>query len=311
VRTAKIATAGIVGAGAFGRHHARKFAEDGRTRLVGVYDPHAERAEMLAQTHGVRAFETMEALLEEAEIVTIASPPATHAAMARLALDAGRHVLVEKPLAVTLADGADLVARAEAMNVVLACGHQERLVLEAIGLHAAPERPLRVDSVRAGPWTGRSADVSVTLDLMIHDIDLALALIGEAPHTVRAAGRRKLGPLADSIDAIARFPSGAVARFSASRIAEKRARTMKLIYPSGEVAIDFVSRSFRNETPFALDAAFNERPDAQDPLGANVRRFLDAVFGDAPRPPVTGQEALQALQLALMIDGKLTAAQAA
>jgi predicted dehydrogenase len=299
--------AGVIGAGAFGRHHARKYAEDGRVRLVGIYDPHPERADMLAQTHGVEAFETPEALFAAAEIVTIASPPATHGMMALLALDAGLHTLVEKPLAVSVAEGAALVARAEANGLVLACGHQERLVLNAIGLFDTPERPTLIESVRTGPWTGRSADVSVTLDLTVHDADLTLALLGETPHMVNARGKRELGPVADTVDAIARFPSGAQARFSSSRVAEKRARTMRLVYPSGEVEIDFMARTFRNDTPFALDADFMSKPEAQDPLGANVSRFLDAVLGEAPRPVVTGAEALEALKLALAIDSKYTA----
>src|SRR5262249_32937607 len=94
----------------------------------------------------------------------------------------------------------------------------------------------------------------------------------------------------------------------ASRIAEARARTMRVVYPSGEVAIDFVARTFRNDTPFALNADFLSNPDAADPLGANVRRFLDAVAGEAPRPPVTGAEALDALRLALAIDANISTA---
>ncbi|MBL8550349.1 MAG: Gfo/Idh/MocA family oxidoreductase [Hyphomonadaceae bacterium] len=301
--------AGVIGAGAFGRHHARKYADDTRVSFAGVYDPDGEKAEMLAQMHQATAFETPDALMAAVDMVTIASPPATHAAMAKLALAAGKHVLVEKPLAASVADGEELVALADDKGVVLACGHQERLVIKAIGLLDAPERPTLIESVRSGPWTGRSADVSVTLDLVVHDIDLALALLGEAPETVRARGRRELGPVADSIDAAARFPSGAQARFSSSRVAEKRARTMRLVYPSGTVEIDFVARTFRDETPFGLDADFLQKPDAADPLGANVRRFVDAVSGEAPRPVVTGAEALEALKLALAIDAQLAAAE--
>jgi predicted dehydrogenase len=298
-------TAGVVGAGAFGRHHARKYAEDGRVRLVGVYDPDAERAGMLADTHRVRAFDSLEALLAEAEIVTVATPPATHAEIARQALDSGRHVLVEKPLAVDPQAGADLVARAADRELVLACGHQERLVLEAIGLFDAPERPTSIESTRAGPWTGRSADVSVAMDLMIHDIDLALALLGEAPCETYASGRRSHRSLCDAMVGRARFASGASARFFASRIADARARSMRIEYESGVVDIDFVARSFSNTTPFSLDRDFLDKPDAQDPLGANVRRFLDAVLGEAPRPPVSGAEGLAALRVAAQFDARL------
>ena len=294
--------AGVIGAGAFGRHHARKYAEDSRIALVGVFDPDAERADLLAELHNVCAFETAQTLIDAVDILTIASPPATHAAMARVALDAGKHVLVEKPLAATPADGVDLVARAAARNLVLACGHQERIVLEAIGLFAAPERPTLVEAARAGPWTGRSADASVTLDLMIHDIDMALAVIGEAPTQANAAGRCVHGVVADELTAEALFPSGAHARFFASRVADERARTMRLVYPAGEVRVDFVAKTFENTTPFALDPNFMMRPDAQDSLGANVRRFIDVILGSRDRAPATGADGLAALELAHRFD---------
>ncbi len=294
--------AGVIGAGAFGRHHARKYAEDPRVALVGVFDPDAERADLLVELHNVCAFETAQTLIDAVDILTIASPPATHAAMARAALDAGKHVLVEKPLAATPADGADLVARAAARNLVLACGHQERIVLEAIGLFAAPERPILIEAARAGPWTGRSADASVTLDLMIHDIDMALALIGEAPAHANAAGRCVHGAVADELTAEALFPSGAHARFFASRVAEERVRTMRLVYPSGEVRVDFVAKTFENTTPFALDPNFMDKPDAQDSLGANVRRFIDVIVGSRDRAPATGADGLAALELAHRFD---------
>jgi predicted dehydrogenase len=299
--------AGVVGAGAFGRHHARKYVEDGRVRFVGVYDPDAERADMLAETHRVRAFDSLEELLAEVEIVTVASPPATHAEIAKIALDAGRSVLVEKPLAVDPRAGADLVARAAEARLVLACGHQERLVLEAMGLFEVPERPTLIESTRAGPWTGRSTDVSVAMDLMIHDIDLALALLGEPPCEAYATARRSRSASCDAMVGRARFPSGAAARFFASRIADARARSMRIVYASGEVEVDFVERRFSNTTPYPLDRDFLEKPDAQDPLGANVRRFVDAVLGEAQRPVVTGAEGLAALALAAQFDSKLVA----
>lgn len=303
--------AGVIGAGAFGRHHARKYAEDARVTLIGVFDPDAERAELLAEMHHVRSFAHAEELIAAAGVITIASPPTTHAAMARLALDAGKHVLIEKPLAVDPADGADLVARAKAKNCVLAVGHQERLVLEAIGLFDAPERPVEIRASRAGPWTGRSADVSVTLDLMVHDLDMALALIGEAPVEAHAMGRRTQGALCDELDARVRFASGAQAHFHASRIADERARAMTLVYPSGMVVIDFVLKTFENTTPFALDPHFMDKPDAQDSLGANVRRFVDTILGERARPPATGEDGLAALKLADQFDKLILATKAA
>ena len=293
--------AGVIGAGAFGRHHARKYAEDARVIFAGVWDPDAERAEMLADTHGAPAFDTLEALLKASDIITIASPPSFHAANARLALEAGKHVLVEKPLATDAAAGSELVRIAAAKERVLACGHQERLVFEAMGLFATPEKPTLIESVREGPWTGRSADVSVTLDLAVHDLDLALKLMGSKPERVAARGSAGHGELADSIEARLDF-GGAEAVFTSSRVASERRRTMRAVYPSGEVKIDFLARTFENTTRFPLNAAFAETRIGADPLGANVSIFIDAVLGVAPRPVVTGAEALAVLELALDVD---------
>ncbi|MEZ5996645.1 MAG: Gfo/Idh/MocA family oxidoreductase [Hyphomonadaceae bacterium] len=293
--------AGVVGAGAFGRIHARKYAEDARTGFAGVYDPDDERAQQLADTHGAQAFETLADMIASVDIVTVASPPSLHAGAARAALEAGKHVLVEKPLATDASDGAALVALAAKSNLVIACGHQERLVFDAMGLLAAPERPTRIESVREGPWTGRSADVSVTLDLMVHDLDLALQLMGRPPEGVLATARSEHGRTADAIDARLAF-GGAEAVFVSSRIAPERRRFMRAVYSSGEVNIDFLARTFENTTGFPLNAAFAETRIGSDPLGANVAQFIDAVLGVAARPVVSGEEALAVLNLALEVD---------
>lgn len=294
--------AGVVGAGAFGRIHARKYAEDSRVTLVGVFDPDDERAQQLADTHGAENFSSLNALLAACDAVTIASPPSMHGAAVEAALKASRHTLVEKPLATDARVGADLVRIAAENKMVLACGHQERLVFEAMGLLGTPEKPIRIESVREGPWTGRSADVSVTLDLMVHDLDLALTLMGAKPSQIHAFAESEHGRTADRMEAKLNFANGAEAAFTANRIASERRRTMRATYPSGEVRIDFLARTFENTTGFALNAAFAETRLGADPLGANVAAFIDAVLGVARRPVVDGSEALAVLELALDID---------
>ncbi|HYD73377.1 MAG TPA: Gfo/Idh/MocA family oxidoreductase, partial [Candidatus Binatia bacterium] len=288
--------AGVVGAGAFGRIHARKYAEDARVQFVGVYDPDDERAQQLADTHGATSFANLDALLNGADIITIASPPSFHGATARRALEAGKHLLIEKPLATDAETGAQLVRLAHEKRLALACGHQERLVFDAMGLLSAPETPTRIESVREGPWTGRSADVSVTLDLMVHDLDLALRLLKAKPQTISAEAKTEHGRTADQIEARLAF-ANAEAVFVSSRIASERRRFMRAVYPSGEVNIDFITRKFENTTTFPLNAAFAETRTGSDPLGANVAQFIDAVLGVAPRPVVTGEEALSVLEL--------------
>lgn len=293
---------GVAGAGAFGAIHAGKYANAARATLAAVYDVDFDRARAVADGHGAVAFDDYDKFLAAVDVVTVATPARWHGGLALRAVEAGKHTLVEKPLAITRGEGEAIIAAARARSLTLAVGHQERLVFETMGLLSVPERPTLVEAVREGPWSGRGDDVSVTLDLAIHDADLARRLVAGAPTTVRATGKRVKSAHFDSIESETQFDGGAVVRLAASRVADARRRAMRIAYPSGEVEIDFVARTFRNATPFALDAGFADTPVGKDPLGANVARFLDAAAGAAPRPAVTGEEALAALELILAID---------
>jgi len=294
--------AGVVGAGVFGGHHARQYAALENVTLKGIYDPDKARAATLAESLGVAAFDSLEALFEGLDVVTVASPAATHAGAALAALGAGLPVYIEKPLATSLEDADKLVSLAASKRLVLACGHQERVVSRAMGLLDIPERPIFLEAVRRTPGPSRIVDVSCVLDLMIHDIDLALTLNPAEPLAVEAEGRVTVGPYLDEVSAEVTLEDGATLRFSASRIAEARERRMRVVYPSGEVEIDFVDRTFRNTTPFALNADFASTPAGSDPLRASVAAFVAAVRGEAPSPAVTGGEAARALDLALAVE---------
>ncbi|WP_041658595.1 Gfo/Idh/MocA family protein [Asticcacaulis excentricus] len=304
--------AGVAGAGVFGVYHANKYKEAeaaGLVRFVGIYDLEKSRAEVAAEKLGVKAFggDEFEAFLAELDVITVAVPAFAHAQVALKALAAGVHTYVEKPLAITVEDGDAMVALAAEKGVVLACGHQERAVFEAMGLYAVPERPLRMEAVRNGTISTRNLDVSVVLDLMIHDLDLGLTLAaGEAGGIeVSARFRQEAGYTAvgaDEVSAEVKFDDGFVATFAASRMAEARERTMRLVYPSGEVFIDLLNRKFENGTPFDLNPDFAQADIARDPLGTSVFRFLDMVAGQRDKPLATGAEALKALCLALAID---------
>ena len=296
--------AGVAGAGVFGGYHARKYAEAKGVELVGVYDRGTGRAETLAAQIGAPVFraEQWDEFIAALDVLTIAAPAVAHASLAVKALEAGVHVYVEKPIASSVQESEAILAAAREADRVVACGHQERIVFQEMGLFDTAERPTRIEAVRKGPWTGRSDDVSVVLDLMIHDIDLALVLAGAEAERVTAAGRTVESALSDDTRAEIAFAGGMIAAFQASRVAEERERTMKLVYPSGELEIDFISRTFENSTPFKLNAHFAETLRGRDPLGASVNDFIAAVRGDAPRPAVTGEEAARALILALAVD---------
>jgi len=300
----RVLKAGVAGAGVFGGYHARKYVEADGVELVGIYDRGTGRAETLAAQIAAPVFleGQWDDFIRGLDVLTIAAPAVAHASLAVRALEAGVHVYVEKPIAASIQEAEAILAAAREADRVVACGHQERIVFQEMGLFSTAERPSRVEAVRKGPWTGRSDDVSVVLDLMIHDLDLALTLAGEQPSSVKATGRAVESALSDETQAEIGFPGGMVAAFVASRIAEGRERTMKLVYPSGEVEIDFMNRTFENSTPFALNEHFAETARGRDPLGASVSDFLAAVRNEIPRPAVTGEEAERALMLALAVD---------
>ncbi|ESQ76849.1 Gfo/Idh/MocA family protein [Asticcacaulis sp. AC402] len=301
--------AGVAGAGVFGGYHANKYKQASDIAFVGIYDLDAARAQTLAETHGVQAFggDDLDVFLSSIDVVTIATPAFAHAAVALAALEKGVHVYTEKPLTVTSRDAEAMVSLAQEKGLVLACGHQERAVFEAIGLYGVPETPLQLEAVRNGTASTRNLDVSVVLDLMIHDLDLAISLAGCEAGGLRAVGRRRedegysaVG--ADEVSAEVDFENGMKAIFTASRMAQMRERTMRIVYPSGTVFIDLLNRKFENGTPFALNADFAEADIARDPLGTSVFRFLDTVRGERERPLCSGVEAQQALVLGFAID---------
>ena len=296
---------GVIGAGVFGGYHARQYAQAAGVTLSGVFDTHPDRAAHVAMPLGGRAFSDLAAFLDAVDVITIASPASFHAEQALAAIAAGKHVYVEKPIAVSVADAERMRAAAAAKGVILACGHQERVVFQAMGLLDAPERPLLLEALRHGPPSSRSQDVSAVLDLMIHDIDLVLAISGADP--VTAEGEGALGPngVWDQARAEITFEGGLTAILDVSRLAPERRRTMRIVYPSGEVEVDFVARTFRNTTAFALNADFADTPAARDPLGASLAGFLAAVRSGASRPIVTADEAIAALDLALAVEQAL------
>jgi predicted dehydrogenase len=288
--------AAVIGAGAFGRHHAVKYAALAGVELAAVADPSLEARAGAMARHGVPTVADWRELLGKVDVVSVCSPAQTHGAIVRSFLEAGAHVLVEKPIATDLAEADALIALAQERKLVLTVGHQERFVFARSGLLDFADMPLEVECWRAGPWTGRGDDVSVVLDLMIHDLDLVHQLIPGRVTEVCASGTALKSVFADEVEARLQFENGARACLLASRIAETRSRGLRAIYADGTIEIDFITRTVRNTTPRAL------RPlDLEDPLGASVGSFVAAVRAGSAAL-VRPEEARQALAMALAID---------
>jgi predicted dehydrogenase len=298
--------AGVIGAGVFGGYHAGKFATLPGVTLAGVYDHHIAHAEALAARVGGRAFATEAELLAAVDIVSIATPASAHAASALAAIRAGKPTYVEKPIAIAPQEADAIVAAGREQGVVVACGFLERAGLAAMGLFQIPERPKLLEAVRVGLPGPRNLDVSVVLDLMIHDLDLALALNPDAePMTVEAEGAAVANATLDVVDAEADFEDGFLCRFRASRVAEARERTMRIVYPSGEVRVDFLTHAFTNTTPYPLDPNFEDSPAGRDKLGASIGAFLAAVRGEIETPLASAVDGARALDLALAVEQAL------
>jgi predicted dehydrogenase len=293
--------AGVIGAGVFGGYHAQKWAGFDDAELTAIFDSHPERADALAARFGARAFADLSAFFDAVDVVSIATPAVSHGPRALQALKAGKPVYIEKPLAVTPNDADAIVAEAARRGLVVACGFSERVAIEAIGLFAIPEKPALIEATRLGAPSPRNQDVSVVLDLMIHDLDIALRLAGGSALTVEAEGVAGATGLLDEVRAEITFDSGVLARLHASRVAPAAERRTRITYPSGAVDIDFVAGELRNGTDFPLDPHFAATPASRDRLNASLARFLSAVRGEGG-VVADARDGARALDLALAVE---------
>lgn len=294
--------------------------------FVGFHDARADRAEQVSRELGVAAFPDVTSLVEACDALTIVVPTPAHHAVARQALERGRHLLIEKPLTATLAEADELLAIAKRTGALVQTGHVERFNRAIRGAQAFVDRPRFIESDRLAPFNPRGADVAVVLDLMIHDIDLILTLVGEPVSQVQAVGIPILTPFVDIANARLTFSSGAVANITASRVSRERMRKLRLFQPSGYLSLDLASGdgefyrlkkeldfSELARSPLALEA-FVERIAISAPEGEPLRlefeSFLAAVQGRAA-VTVSGRAGRDALEVALRIQTDIERALAA
>ena len=292
----------VVGVGALGQHHARVCASVDGAALAGVYDTDAARAAEVAGRHGATAFAHLRDLVEAADAVCVAVPTVDHHRVARAMLDAGRHVLVEKPMCSTVAEAEDLIAAAGARGLVLQVGHVERFNPATDVLKANAVRPRFVEVHRLAPFTPRSLDVDVVLDLMIHDLDIVLALDGSQAVQVDAVGVPVLTPRVDIANARLRFASGLIANLTASRVSAEKVRKFRVFSPRTYISADFAAREaqvYRLADGAAGPEIQSQRTAAPDeePLRRQLAAFVAAVR-DRARPVVSGADGVRALALA-------------
>ena len=311
---------GVIGAGSLGYHHARIARDLPGLAFRGIFEANAERAGTVSRDLGIRAYPTLDALLDDVDAVSIVVPTPAHHAVAMQALARGKHLLIEKPITVTLEEADELLALAERQGVLVQIGHVERFNRAIRAAQPYVDRPLFIDSDRLAPFSPRGSDVAVVLDLMIHDIDLVLTLIGGGVRDVTAAGVGVLTPSIDIANARVTFDSGAVATITASRVSKERTRKLRIFQRNGYLSLDLGAGTgelyrLRGDVDLASLTkqaqpieAFVERIPLEapegEPLKLELESFAEALRGRAP-VIVTGRAGREALAVALRIVGDI------
>jgi predicted dehydrogenase len=301
-----------VGTGALGYHHARLMRRLPGADLVGIYDINPQRATQVARELETVAHPSLDALLEQADAVTVAVPTPAHASVGLAVLAAGRAMLMEKPIADTMAGAEELVRRAAAAKVVLQVGHVERFNRAVRAASPYLGEPRFLQTERLAPFQPRGSDVAVILDLMIHDLDLVLELVRSDVTDVRATGVPILTPHVDIANARVEFANGAVANVTASRVSRERTRKLRVFQPTGYFSLDLAQGSgdFYRLKPgweslgaTKLEAIVEhvqlDAPEAE-PLRLELESFVRAVRGEGD-VVVSGAAGVQALALAFRV----------
>lgn len=318
----------VVGVGHLGKEHARVYNEMSNVKLLGVVDSQPGRAQEIGDGLSVPGFERIEPhILDLAAAASVVTPTPSHLEVARQFIDAGVSVLVEKPLASNVADASELTRLAEKAGVTLQVGHIERFNPVVLAAYPHIKKPVFIECDRIHPFSFRSVDVSVVMDLMIHDIDLVLNLVNAPVASLDAVGARVLAETEDLASARITFENGCVAMVKASRVGIQRTRKMRIFCANNYISLDHIAKTGmcirlkdgfdRNSIDFKEMAQLEEKQGnfpiftkyfniqqlsipTEEPLRNELDSFIEAVR-EGTEPVVTGQHGLQAIDIAMRI----------
>lgn len=292
---------GVVGVGGIGKNHARIIAGLENVEVGGIFDTNAEHGQAVADEFGVPFVSSLEELIERVDAASIATPTIYHREVGEKFLNAGKHVLVEKPIASSSEDAKALVTLAKEKNLVLQVGHIERFnpVLEELEKKLSDARFIEVH--RLSPFPNRSIDIGVILDLMIHDLEIVLHLVKSPVASIDAVGIPVLTQREDIANARIRFENGCVANITASRISPERMRKIRVFQSTGYLSLDYQEQTGEFYTREGMEIMREEVPVERDePLKLELAHFAECAR-EGRQPKVSGQEGMAALDLALEI----------
>jgi predicted dehydrogenase len=294
---------GVVGVGYLGKIHAEKYARIPEAELIGVVDIDKGRCDAAAAQASCRPLYRHHDLLGRVEAVSIAVPTCSHYGVTKDFLAAGVHVLLEKPITATVPEARELNALAKERGAIFQIGHLERFNGALEAMNGVLKNPLLIESYRLSPFSGRGIDVNVILDLMIHDIDIILSIVGSEIERVEAVGMPLCSPHIDVAHASIFFKNGCVAHLSASRIAQERLRKMVILQKDSCLAVDYMKQSLtitRRGKGERAGIEVDETVRKNDPLEKQLKAFLQSVR-QRTSPLVTGEDGQRALEVALQI----------
>jgi predicted dehydrogenase len=300
---------GVVGVGYLGSLHAQKYAAIEGIDLVGLTDKDYPRAQAVASKYSTKAYKSHEELLPHVDGVSLAVPTVSHFEIGREILDQGIHLLVEKPITLTVEDAEGLIQLAKERNAILQTGHIERFNPVVMEMESLISQPLFIESHRLNPYTKRGTDVDVVLDLMIHDLDIILHFVNSEIARIDAFGMPAVSGKTDFAHAVIQFANNTRANFTASRVSTESVRTVRIFQPDSYISADYKNRAL-DITRFELQAAeganlprLAHKKDefrGSDPLADQIRSFVESIK-NCTEPRVTGVDGKMALSVALSI----------
>ncbi len=297
---------GVIGVGYLGQHHARIFSSIDGVRLFAVVDSNRTRAQEIADRYGCMAFTNYEDILEHVDAVSIVTPTISHYQIAMECIKAGKHLLIEKPITRTIEEADELLKASEDQGVILQVGHLERFNPVVTKMNQIIKTPLFFESERLSPFLGRGADVDITLDLMIHDIDIVMSIINtNSVSHIKASGFKLVTENIDYANAWIEFENGSCGLFTASRISSEKSRKMKIFQDESYIIVDFqnleIKRFYGKEGGIAQE---NIKVEPKEPLKEEIEDFVKCI-NNKTTPLVCGLKGRNALKLALEVGEKI------
>jgi len=292
---------GVIGIGYLGQHHARIYSEIEDAELVAIADINEKRADAFAVKYGCEAYSDYGDMFHKVDALSIVTPTTSHYDIALDCLRAGKDILIEKPITVSVKEADELITKSEESGYIIQVGHLERYNPAVLAAYDMVREPRFIEAERLSPFLGRGTDVDVTLDLMIHDVDIVLSLVSSPVKEIKAVGTKVLTDKIDVAKAWIEFENGCIALFTASRLSPEKQRRLKVFQKDSYLLLDYqnceIRHYFRRGQEIVSDTI---RPENKEPLKEELRDFISCVK-ERKRPKVSATEGRDALKIALDI----------